>query len=77
MARQSKKATKKPSFERVISVVKRFRDRGMVSEAEVAGEVAEILLAAGLRVLEREQNRGMIGDLLVSREELAKKFLPS
>jgi hypothetical protein len=73
MAKASKKAIRQPSFEKAISVVKRFRDRAMVSEAEVAGEVAEVLLSAGLRVLEREQSRGMIGDLLVSRQELGRE----
>jgi hypothetical protein len=45
----------------------------MVTEAQVAGEVADILSAAGIRVLDRDRGRGLIGDMLISREELGQE----
>lgn len=72
MARATKKKAD-PSHMQAIRLAKRFRDRGMVTEAELAGEVAEILLAAGVRILERDRGRGLSGDLLVSREELGRE----
>src|SRR5580698_10994814 len=73
MAKAPKKAVTGPSHERAILLAKRFRDRGMVTEAQVAGEVADILLAAGVGVLDRDRGRGLIGDLLITRLELGRE----
>jgi hypothetical protein len=73
MARAAKKITKDASLRGPVRSIKRFHDLEMVSEANLAREISEVLRRGGLRVLDRDRSRGLMGDLLVTRPDLGRE----